>query len=74
MVEKWRWLGNISIEDGIIRPFFDKNPLLLTLHVKSVFRTQQQRSYQQSLVEREDIWDSKNAFRNEVSKIIMKEN
>ena len=45
MNDKWRWLGNVTLEEGQIRPFIDKNVLLMTIHVKSVFRTQQQRSY-----------------------------
>ena len=45
MNDKWRWLGNVTLEEGQIRPFINKNVLLMTIHVKSVFRTQQQRSY-----------------------------
>ena len=66
MTEKSKWMGNVTIENGIIRPFDDSNPLLLTIFTKSVFRTQQERSYYLTMVEKQDIWDAKNAFNNEI--------
>ena len=85
MMNSSNWFGNVSEmietmdEDGVLTKyitpkFIEMTPLALTMYVKNVFRAQQTRSYQISLVEKEDIWDSKNTFRNEVRKIILQEN
>ncbi len=74
MTEKRKWMGNVAIENGVITPYDGMNPLLLTIFTKSVFRTQQERSYYLNLVEKEDIWDSKNMFSNEIRRAILKAN
>ena len=68
-------MGNVILEDSQnVKSWLNRTPLLLTIHVKSIFRVQAQRSYFLQLVLREDIWDSKNAFHNEVYKIIIEQN
>ena len=69
-----KWMGNCILERFDYVPYMNRNFLALTIIVKSIFRTQQERSYFLSLVQKEDIWDSKNAYRNEVRRIIKEEN
>ena len=50
------------------------NPLLLTIFTKSVFRTQLRRSHNSCRMEKDDIFDSKNSFMNQIRTIITEEN
>ena len=70
-----KWFGNLTLEDdGEIPNYMDKNPFAFMIYTKGILRTQQVRSYQLSLANKLDIWDSKNYFRNSVREIIEKEN
>ena len=74
MTSNWRWMGNCVLEDGLPHSYESLNPLALTILAKSVFRAQQSRSYYLMCAQKEDLWDSKNAFNNKVSKFIVEEN
>lgn len=74
MTSNWRWMGNCVLEEGLPHSYESLNPLALTILAKSVFRAQQSRSYYLMCAQKEDLWDSKNAFNNKVSKFIVEEN
>ena len=49
MTDYHKWMGNVVIEDGLIRPFINKMPLALVLYVKSAMGAQHARFYSQSM-------------------------
>ena len=71
MNKSWKWMGNSTLEYGIQHSYHDKNFLALAIYTKTIFRVQQERSYYLNCVQKEDIWDSRNAFKNEVTEIIL---
>ena len=74
MTDYKKWMANNTLEYGQDNNYFSMNPLALVIYTKGIFRQQQARSYFLSLVEREDIWDSKNSFENEVQRMIQQHN
>ena len=75
MTDFHRWMGNNTLDYGSSNNEYIKmSPLQLVIYTKSVFKAQQTRSYFLSLAEKEDIWDSKNSFENEIMRMIQREN
>ena len=52
----------------------DFTPQSLTLFKNSLLLVQQVRSYNLHMIQKEDIWETKNKFRNDVSRIILENN
>lgn len=69
------WLGN-SAKDYFDSPpqYFEKGNLGLMILVKSVLSAQHVRTYNAYNALKNDIWDTRNSFRNQVAKIIMQKN
>ena len=67
-------MANCLLDETIEHNYLNKNFLALTIFTKTVYRVQQERSYYLNCVQKEDIWDSKNIFRNRVHAAIVEEN
>ena len=61
-------------EDGQPPNYLNLKPLAVTIFMRSLNRVQQERSYFESLVQKEDIFDTKNQFKENVIRFINEEN
>ena len=52
----------------------DLSPKSLNLFKNSLLLVQQVRSYNLHMIQKEDVWETKNWFRNEISRIILENN
>ena len=64
-----KWMGNVE-NCALLR----LTPTSIFLFKEKISRVQQLRSYNMHLLQKNDIWDTKNWFRNEVSHIIKENN
>ena len=81
MSNSHKWMGNFiqrknlsSINYWSSRLLLDFTPQSLTLFKNSLLLVQQVRSYNLHMIQKEDIWETKNKFRNDVSRIILENN
>ena len=81
MSNSHKWMGNFihrgnmgSMMYRTSRLMQDFTPQSLTLFKNSLLLVQQVRSYNLHLIQKEDIWETKNQFKNEVSRIILENN
>lgn len=70
------WMGDMSIEpDGSrIKSFFDLSTPELAEVIKKIYDKQHSRSYYLCQAAKDDIWDVKNLFRNQIDEIIFAKN
>lgn len=77
MRSKNRWMSNAIHHDddvGVFPAYSKINTLGLSIYQKTVLNTQQTRSQALSEIEKLDLWDRRNYFRNTIEAIIMKHN
>lgn len=80
-IESWRkfmdnsdqWMGNFTVPKHLAL-ISQANPIAISSFKTNMLRVQQVRSYNLHVVQKDDIWDTKNWFRNEVSRIISEHN
>lgn len=64
-----KWMGNVNLDEDESGPskrfsYLDKANLALIIFAKSTLKAQHVRSYNFYRAMKEDIWDTKNTFRN----------
>lgn len=64
----------MSENDRVLKDFYNMSFLGLQLFKQASFGVQQVRSLYLSVIEKEDIWDTKNSFRNQVNRLILRDN
>ena len=70
MSNREKWLGNVANSSFLPR----LTPTSIFYFKEQISRVQQIRSYNLHVVQKDDIWETKNWFRNEVSRIIKENN
>ena len=68
------WMGNITYQTNTPYKFSKLTPLGQEVMKASISRVQRNRSYHFAEIQKLDIWDVKNLFRNEYKNIINREN
>ena len=68
------WMGSFVLEDGTVDDYAQRPNLALAIFKKSILLVQQVRSHHLSRIMKDDLWDSKHLFRNEVKRFILVEN
>ena len=61
-------------EDKNMFDFNNMNKINIRGYQHNLNSVQQIRSYYINIIEKEDVWDSKNAFRNHINRLILREN
>ena len=68
-----KWMGNFAIEEQN-QDYFAMDQYALKTLKKSILVVQQVRSHYESLVQKDDIWQTKHMFKNEVTRCILESN
>ena len=75
MCQNSQWMANMVLDEYGRPPNYIKlQPLAVSIFMRSLSRVQQERSYFENLVVKEDIFDTKQQFKENVIMYINEEN
>lgn len=69
------WMGNVLLDENEQVPdYLNADIDTLALMIRQIYRVQQERTYFESLVIKQDIWDTRNSFKEMIIEFIVQEN